>query len=63
MNVSYKGVIYWGVAALALTALAGPLPDVATLLVVILIAGVVLNHINDYLSILGNATPAGVQKG
>lgn len=63
MNVSYKGVVYWGVAALALVALAGPLPDIATLLAVILIAGVALNHINDYLTILNINTPDGVKKG
>lgn len=63
MTVSYKGVVYWGVAALALVALAKPLPDVATVLAIILIAGVLLTHTTEYLTLLQQNTPTGVQKG
>jgi uncharacterized protein YhhL (DUF1145 family) len=51
-NVSIKYVFYWGVAAIALLALAAPFPDVATMLAVILIVGVVVTHANDYAAIL-----------
>ena len=47
-----KHVWYWGVGALALVALAGPMPDVATLLVLILITGVVLTHYKDIVSLM-----------
>lgn len=63
MLVNYKNVVYWGVAALALVALAGPLPDVATVLAIILLAGVLLTHADTYLNLLQQNTPAGVQKG
>ncbi len=48
---NFKYVAYWGVAALALIALAGPMPDIATMLVLILITGVVLTHYKDYQSL------------
>lgn len=44
-----KQVYFWGVSALAMIALAGPLPDVATGLVLLLIVGVLLTHYKDYL--------------
>lgn len=62
-STTYKGVVYWGVSALALVALAGPLPDVATLLAIILIAGVLFTHADTYLNLLQQNTPTGVQKG
>jgi hypothetical protein len=46
--MTIKTVFLYGIAALALIALASPLPDVATLLAVILIVGVVLNNWQDY---------------
>ena len=58
-----KHFFYWAVAGLALVALAAPYPDLATMLVVILIVGVVLHHYQDYLSILGSVTPPSVKKG
>ncbi len=48
MNISIKYIIYWGVAAVALIALAGPMPDLATMFVLLLITGVVLTHYKDY---------------
>jgi hypothetical protein len=53
MSTTLKEVVLYGVAALALIALAAPAPDVATLLVVILIAGVLLNNWGDYASLFG----------
>ena len=61
MNI--KNFFYWCVAALALIALASPYPDMATLLVIILICGVVLTHASDYVSILQANTPSNVKKG
>lgn len=52
MNVSIKQTFYWGIAALALLALAGPYPGVATGFVVLLIAGVALTHWSDLQSYL-----------
>lgn len=52
MNITLKETIYWGIAALALLALAGPLPDVATLFTVLLIVGVLLTHWSDYVALL-----------
>jgi hypothetical protein len=43
-----KTVFYYGVAFLALMALAAPLPDVATALVVLLIMAVLLNHSQQF---------------
>jgi uncharacterized protein YhhL (DUF1145 family) len=51
-NISIKNVFYWGVAALALVALAAPYPDLATSLVVLLMVGVVLTHGADYAKLL-----------
>lgn len=48
MSITLKQTIYWVVAALALLMLADPLPDVATMFVVLLIAGVLLTHWSDY---------------
>lgn len=50
-DVSIKYVFYWGVAALALVALAGPMPNIATMLVLLLIAGVVLTHYQQYVGL------------
>lgn len=50
-NVSIKYVFYWGIAALALIALAGPYPDMATGFTVLLIVGVVLTHYQDYIGL------------
>ena len=49
-----REVILWIIGALALIALAGPAPNIATLLVVIIIVGLVLAHWNDtYKAYLG----------
>jgi hypothetical protein len=58
-NVSIKYVFYWGVAALALFALASPAPNIATMLVLVLITGVVLTHYKDY---VGLFTPPATTK-
>lgn len=50
-GTSLKYVVYWGVAALALIALAKPYPDLATGFTVLLIVGVVLTHANDYIGL------------
>lgn len=50
-DVSIKYVFYWGVAALALVALAGPMPNIATMLVLLLITGVVLTHYQQYVGL------------
>lgn len=42
-----RQVILWIIGALALIALAGPAPDIATLLIIIIIVGLVLFHWND----------------
>jgi hypothetical protein len=52
MSLEVKQVFYWGIASMALLALAGPLPDVATGFAVLLIVGVLLTHWNDYKSYL-----------
>lgn len=54
MNVQAKTVFYWGISAIALVALAGPLPDIATGLVILLIFGVLLTHWKDYQVYLPN---------
>ncbi len=46
--ITAKQVFYWGIAALALIALASPYPDLATGFTVLLIAGVLLTHWKDY---------------
>lgn len=53
-NIKY--MIYWGVAALALIALAGPAPDVATLLAVILLVGVAAGHASELGGIITKST-------
>lgn len=58
-TISPKNVIYWGVAALALFALAGPAPDIATIFVMILITGVVLTHAGEYIALVQGAAPKG----
>lgn len=50
-NVSIKYVFYWGIAALALVALAGPAPELATGFTVLLIVGVVLTHYQEYVGL------------
>lgn len=50
MSVTFKQVIYFGVASLALIALAAPLPDVATGFVVLLLLGTVITHAKDLAS-------------
>lgn len=52
MTLEVKQVFYWGIAAMALLALAGPYPDLATGLVVLLIVGVLLTHWSDYVGYL-----------
>lgn len=58
-NFNIKYVFYWGIAALALIALAGPMPDVATMLALVLIVGVVLTHYQDYVGLF-TAPPATI---
>ena len=50
-GISIKYVFYWGIAALALIALAGPMPDLATGFTVLLIVGVLLTHYQDYVKL------------
>lgn len=50
-GTSLKMVVYWGVAALALVALAGPYPDLATGFTVLLIIGVLLTHYQEYIGL------------
>ena len=52
MTVTAKQVFYFGVAALALIALAGPMPDVATAFALLLIFGVLLSHTKELLPFL-----------
>lgn len=52
MSVTAKQVFYFGVASLALIALAGPLPDVATAFVLLLILGVLLSHAKELMPFL-----------
>ena len=47
-----KTFFYWGVGALALIALADAQPQLAILLIVILIAGVLLTHWSDYTALI-----------
>jgi uncharacterized protein YhhL (DUF1145 family) len=62
MNVTLKHFFYWAVSGLALIALADPFPDLATLLVVILIVGVLLTHVTEFTGFLNNSTPPSVQQ-
>lgn len=48
MSLQVKQVFYWGIASMALLALAGPYPQLATGFTVLLIAGVLLTHWQDY---------------
>ncbi len=52
LNVNFKQIAYYGVGGLALIALAGPAPDVATWLVVLLLMLVVLSDVNLYTNLL-----------
>lgn len=48
MTLTLKQTFYWGIAALALIALAAPYPQVAIGFTVLLIVGVLLTHWKDY---------------
>lgn len=52
-------VFLWILGALALVALAGPAPNIATLIVVILIAGLLLAHWEDYAKYLAPVSQVG----
>lgn len=45
----------WFLGAVALIAIAGPAPNIATLLILIIIVGVLLGHWSDYAKFLGLA--------
>lgn len=60
MSSGAKEVILWILGALALIALAGPAPNVATLVVVVLIAGILLANWKIYAAYL---TPASSKTG
>jgi hypothetical protein len=60
MNITLKHFFYWCVGGLALIALADPYPDMATMLVVLLIVGVLLNHYKDFVGLATAATPPSV---
>lgn len=60
MNV--KHFFYWTAGGVALFALAAPFPDLATMLVVIIMVGVLLAHWKDYLAYINAAAPASVKK-
>lgn len=62
MNLNVKHFFYWSGGAIALIALAGPYPDLATGLIVLIIIGVVLAHYQDYFNMLQGVTPPSVQK-
>lgn len=47
MSVTFKQVVYFGVASLALIALAAPLPDIATGFVVLLLVGTIITHASE----------------
>ena len=64
MDANLKTFIYFGVGALALLALADKLPRAAIMLMIILIAGVLLTHWQDYvdyLSIPGTSKTSSVK--
>ena len=63
MNITLKNFFYWAIAALAIIALAAPFPDLATLLVVLLIVAVALTHASTYIGFINQNTPASVQRG
>lgn len=52
MSLTVKQTFYWGISAMALLALAGPFPDLATGFALLLIAGVLLTHWSDYIHYL-----------
>lgn len=52
MSVTIKQTFYWGIAAIALVALAAPFPGFATGLTLLLIFGVLVTHYSTYLSYL-----------
>lgn len=56
MNLNIKYTVYWGVAALALVALAAPYPNLATGFAVLLIVGVVLTHYQEYIGLFSPPT-------
>lgn len=47
-GISVAYVFYWGIAAVALLALAAPFPNMATAIIAILIVGTVLINYQDY---------------
>lgn len=47
-GISVAYVFYWGIAAIALLALAAPFPNMATAIIAILIVGTVLINYQDY---------------
>jgi len=51
--MDWHKALLWFLGAVALIALAAPAPSVATMLVVIIISGLVLQHWSDYKSFLG----------
>lgn len=61
MSTGAKTALLWALGALALIALAKPAPNVATMLVVVLIAGLVLANWQKYASYLalGEVISAG----
>lgn len=61
MNI--KHFFYWVASGIALIALAGPEPDLATMLVVLIIIGVILRHYKEYFSYINTFTPNSVKKG
>ena len=52
-STSWHVVLLWFLGALALLALASPAPSIATMIVLILIAGILLTNWPTYASILG----------
>lgn len=57
LSVNPKLIVYWFIAGLALIALAGPLPDVATGLALLLIFAVVLSDVQGFTSLLTPPAP------
>jgi hypothetical protein len=58
----FKMFAYWFGGGIALFALARPYPDLATALVLFLMFGVVMTHLDEYLTFFSNATPPSVKK-
>lgn len=63
LSVSFKEFLYWGVGSLALLALAAANPDMATLFVLLLIAGVLLTHVDDYIALFTVTSADYAKKG